>query len=107
MMLCVGCENDSTDDGNNGGGNSGNGPAEGQITLQLGAKGFTEESRAQLSGTKVKWEADDALIVNRKTYYVEIYNGKPVVHVEKSEDNTYEAFYPALLYDKSDKAPTH
>ena len=106
MMLCVGCENDSTDDGNNGGGNSGNGPAEGQITLQLGAKGFTEESRAQLSGTKVKWEADDALIVNRKTYYVEIYNGKPVVHVEKSEDNTYEAFYPALLYDKSDKAFT-
>ncbi len=105
-MLCVSCETDPTGDDNNGGGNSGNGPAEGQITLQLGAKGFTEESRALLDGTKVKWEADDALIVNRKTYYVEIYNGKPVVHVEKSEDNTYEAFYPALLYDKSDKAFT-
>ena len=104
-MLMVGCSEDPTNEnGNNS--NGGNGPGEGQITLQLGAKGFTEESRAVLDGTKVKWEADDAIIINRKTYYVQMSNGAPVVYVDKAEDNTYEAFYPALLYDKANKVFT-
>lgn len=104
-MLMVGCSEDPTGD-NGGGSNGGNGPGEGQITLQLGAKGFSEESRAVLDGTKIKWEADDAIIINRKTYYVEMSNGSPVVYVDKAEDDTYEAFYPALLYDKANKSFT-
>ncbi len=105
-MIMVGCSEDPTDDPNKNGSGSGNGPAEGQITLQLGAKGFAEESRAELDGTVIEWKADDALIINRKTYYVEMNDGKPVVHVEKAEDGRYEAFYPALLYDKADRAFT-
>ncbi len=101
-LILVGCSEDPTDENGNGNGSGGNGPAEGQITLRLGAKGFTEETRAQLNGTSIAWEADDAIIVNRKTYYVEMEGGKPVVHVNRSDDNTYEAFYPALLYDKAD-----
>lgn len=103
MLLCVGCETDPTNEGGNEGGNDSNGPGEGQITLQLGCKGFTEESRAVLDGTTIKWEADDAIIINRKTYYVTMNNGKAVVYVDKAEDNRYEAFYPALLYDKANK----
>ncbi len=106
VMMMVGCSKDPINDNkNNGNSNSGSGPAEGQITLRLGAKGFTE-SRASLDGTKVQWEADDAIIINRKTCYVQMSNGSPVVYVDRSEDNTYEAFYPALLYDKADRAFT-
>lgn len=105
-MIMVGCSEDPTDDPNNNGPGGGSGPAEGQITLELGAKGFAEEARASLDGSIVEWEADDALIINRKTYYVEMNDGKPVVHVDKAEDGRYEAFYPALLYDKADRAFT-
>ncbi|MBQ7342071.1 MAG: sugar phosphate isomerase/epimerase [Alistipes sp.] len=94
-MLMVGCSEDPTNENENSGGSgSGSGPAKGEITLQLGHK--------NISGSAVTWEADEALIINRKTYYVEMNNGKPVVHVEKAEDGHYEAFYPALLFDKSD-----
>ena len=94
-MLMVGCSEDPTNENENSGGSgSGSGPAKGEITLQLGPK--------NISGSAVAWEADEALIINRKTYYVEMNNGKPVVHVEKAEDGHYEAFYPALLFDKSD-----
>ncbi|MBE6210558.1 MAG: hypothetical protein E7130_02865, partial [Rikenellaceae bacterium] len=94
-MLMVGCSEDPTNENENSGGSgSGSGPAKGEITLQLGPK--------NISGSAVTWEADEALIINRKTYYVEMNNGKPVVHVEKAEDGHYEAFYPALLFDKSD-----
>ena len=106
-LLVVSCSEDPTNDNqNNDASDNGNGPAEGQITLQLGAKGFTEESRVVLDGTKLTWEADEALIINRKKYYVEINNGKPVVHVDKAENGRYEAFYPELLFDKSDMAFT-
>ena len=103
MLLAVGCETDPTGEENNGVDNSGNGPGEGQITLQLGSKGFTEDSRAVMDGTTIKWEADDAIVINRKTYYVSMSNGKAVVYVDKTEDDRYEAFYPALLYDKANK----
>lgn len=106
-MFMVGCSEDPTNENeNNGGSSSGNGPAQGQITLQLGAKGFTEEARVTLDGVNLTWEVDDAIIINRKTYYVEMSDGKPVVHVDKAENNIYEAFYPALLYDKADQAFT-
>ena len=103
MLLAVGCETDPTGEENNGVDNSGYGPGEGQITLQLGSKGFTEDSRAVMDGTTIKWEADDAIVINRKTYYVSMSNGKAVVYVDKAEDDRYEAFYPALLYDKANK----
>ena len=53
-MFMVGCSEDPTNENeNNGGSSSGNGPAQGQITLQLGAKGFTEEARVTLDGVNL------------------------------------------------------
>ena len=104
-IILVGCSEDPTNE-NNGGGNSGSGPAEGQITLQLGTKGFSKESTASLVGTAIEWQADESITINRKSYYVAINNGKPVVYVDKAEDNIYEAFYPSLLYDRADKTFT-
>ena len=100
-MLMVGCSEDPTNDNGDNGGNSGSGPGEGQITLHLGSKGFPESE-----GSVISWRADDAITINRKNYYVQMSGGKPVVYVDKAEDNTYEAFYPALLYDRADKAFT-
>ena len=108
-LLLGSCTEDPTDNGGNTPG-SGNGPAEGQITLYLGTKGFGEAStsstRVSFDGTQIEWEKDDAIIINRKTYYVDIVGGKPVVYVDRTDDGRYEAFYPALLYDRADKCFT-
>jgi sugar phosphate isomerase/epimerase len=103
-----------TDDLTNNGGNTsgvGDGPAEGQITLYLGTKGIssdasTSSTRVSFDGLNLAWEEGDALIINRKTYYVEKAGDKAVVYVDKADDGRYEAFYPALLYDRADKTFT-
>ena len=95
-LLATSCAPDPLpdDDGNLGGG--GSGPAEGQVTLHLGDKGFPN----------VVWEEGESITVNRKTYYVEKLNGKAVVYVDGSDAGTYEAFYPTMLYDRADKTFT-
>ena len=95
-LVVTSCSEDPTTDNGGNVGNEGNGPAEGQITLYLSDKGFSNAD----------WESGESLTINRKTYYVEKSNGKAVVYVDSSDNGTYEAFYPTMLYDRADKTFT-
>ncbi|MBP3483326.1 MAG: sugar phosphate isomerase/epimerase [Alistipes sp.] len=78
------------------------GPDEGQIALRLETVGPTTGG-----GPKIEWQKDDAVIVNRRTYYVRFDSeNRAVLYVDKAEDDTYTAYYPASLYSKSDNTFT-
>lgn len=101
VLLLMSCSSDPTDDGKTDSEKPIEGPGEGEIALLIETEALTSHNGE--SEMRMSLPENAAVIINRRTYYVKYDNeGNQVVYVDEAEDGTYEAFYPASLYSKTD-----